>query len=144
MQTNKYIYIFNYDKTRYELCKLESCAIFEEEEKNKLLFSNIQIEPSSSAFIKKRLDIISFSDDYTSLIKQIKKEGICCEGFKVEYVVVHEDVTAHAHRLEKLKDIGYSIDGNTGYYPIKTYALCYYAGVWSFDLKPCLHSKIRQ
>ena len=133
MQTNNYIYAFIYDNTESELCKLESRCLFNKEEKNKLLFSDVKVEPSSSAFIRKRLDVKLVSEDYASLISQIKNEKLCVEGFKVEYLVLHGDTTAYASRLEKLRDIGYSIDGNPDYYkPIITYALCYYKGTWFF------------
>ncbi|MBI9035858.1 MAG: methyltransferase domain-containing protein, partial [Bacteroidales bacterium] len=135
MQTNKYIYSFNYDINESDLCKLESRYIFNEEENNKLLFSDRKVEPSSSAFIKKRLDIISFSKNYFTLINEIKEERICIEGFKVEYLVLDGDTTEYAQRLEKLKDIGYNIEGIPDYYnPITTYALCYYDSIWYFGV----------
>ena len=154
MQIIKYIYSFSYDNPESELCKLESKYIFNKEEKNKLLFSDIYVEPSSSAFIKNRLDIISFSEDYATLINEIKKESICIEGFKVEYLVFDGDTTEYSERLKKLKDIGWSIEGIPDYYnPTKTYALCYCEGVWYFGIlikdnfdwykhkqKPCSYS----
>ena len=154
MQINKYIYSFSYENTESELCKLESRYIFNKEEKNRLLFSDVIVEPSDSAFIKSRLDIISFSKDYARLINKIKKENICIEGFKVEYLVFDGDITEYRERLKKLKDIGWSIEGIPDYYnPIKTYALCYYEGVWCFGVlikdnftwhlhkqKPCSYS----
>ncbi|MFT4667732.1 MAG: tRNA (guanine10-N2)-dimethyltransferase [Polaribacter sp.] len=133
MQINKHIYSFGYDNTESELCKLESKYIFNKEEKDRLLFSDIKIEPSNSAFIKKRLDVISSSEDYDTLINEVKKENICVEGFKVEYLVFDGDTTEYGERLKKLKDIGYSIEGNPDYYsPTITYALCYYEGIWHF------------
>lgn len=134
-ENTRYIYSFNYDKNESDLCKLESRHIFNQEEKNKLLFSDIKADPSSSAFIKKRLDIISFSEDYSTLINEIKKESICIEGFKVEYLVLDGDTTEYAERLKKLKDIGYNIEGIPDYYnPTITYALCYYMGIWYFGI----------
>ena len=154
MQINKYIYSFCYDNTESDLCKLESRSIFNKEEKNKLLFSDIKAEPSSSAFVNKRLEVISFSEDYAKLINEIKNERIRIEGFKVEYLVFDGDTTAYAERLTKLKDIGYSIDGFPDYYrPTITYALCCYEGIWYFGVlikdnfewykhkqKPCSYS----
>ncbi len=146
--------MYRYNDTESELCKLESRYIFNKEEKKKLLFSDIKVAPSNSAFIKKRLDIISFSKDYSTLINDIKKESICIEGFKVEYLVFDGDTTKYAERLNKLKDIGYSIEGYPDYYnPTITYALCYYKGIWCFGIsiknnfawykhkqKPCSYS----
>ena len=135
MQMNNYIYSFSYDNTESELCKLESRYIFNKEEKNKLLFSDIKAEPSSSAFIKKRLDIILFSKDYSTLINEIIKENICVEGFKVEYLVLDGDTTKYAERLDKLRGIGYAIEGNPEYHnPIIIYALCYYEDIWYFGV----------
>ncbi len=135
MQKSTHLYAFTYDNTESELCKLESRSIFGEEEKNKLLFSEIKAEPSTSAFIKARLDIVLFSEDYSTLINEIKKERICIEGFKIEYLVLDGDFTEYAERLKKLKDIGYSIEGNPDYYsPTITYALCYHEGIWYFGV----------
>ncbi|MDE5419743.1 methyltransferase domain-containing protein [Labilibaculum sp. DW002] len=154
MHQNKYIYTFIYDNTQRELCKLESRCIFDKEEKNKLLFSDKKVEPSSSAFIRKRLEISLFSEDYSSLIKEIKNKNIRIDGFKVEYLILDGDTTKYAERLEKLREIGYSIDGDPEYYnPTITYALCYYEGIWYFGMlikndiawhkhkqKPCSYS----
>lgn len=135
MQKYKYIYSFNYEIIEKELCQLESKYIFNKEEKNKLIFSDKEVAPSSSAFIKKRLDIILSSNDYATLISNIKKENIQVEGFKVEYLVFEGDTISYTDRLEKLRDIGYSIEGIHDYYnPTITYALCYYEEIWYFGV----------
>tara|TARA_B110000285_G_scaffold65622_1_gene75452 strand:+ start:9465 stop:10412 length:948 start_codon:yes stop_codon:yes gene_type:complete len=135
MQPKNHIYSFSYHNTESELCKLESRCIFNKEEKNKILLSDIKIEPSSSPFIKNRLDIISFSEHYSTLINEIKKERICIEDFKVEYLVFNDDTTEYAERLKKLKDIGFSIEGIPDYYnPTTTYALCYHENTWYFGI----------
>ncbi|MFK8055040.1 MAG: TRM11 family methyltransferase [Saprospiraceae bacterium] len=133
MPIPKHIYCFRYETYEEALCKLESKYIFEEENANKVLFTDVKVEPSSSAFIKTRLDIIKSSNDYPTLIKEIKSEEIHLDGFKVEYVVFDGDTTEYPERLEKLKDIGFSIDGTPNYYkPTVTYALCIHEGIWYF------------
>ena len=128
-----HLYIFNYDFNENDLCKLESKYIFNDLEQDKLLFSNVKIEPSISAFIKKRLDIISFSDDYNLLIKAIKNENIHCENFKVEYIVLSDDVTEYKERLQKLREIGHSIEGEAKYTnPTVVYGLCQHQNTWYF------------
>jgi len=135
MQINNYIYTFNYDKTEAELCKLEARHIFNKKITNKLLFSGIKVEASISAFIKKRVDIISSSGNYTTLLDEIKKEGIDIEGFKVEYLVLDGDLTEHTDRQKKLRDIGYCFSGYPDYHnPTITYALCFYEDVWYFGV----------
>jgi len=130
-----YIYSFNYNHHHSELCKLESRQIFDKEEKNKLLFSNIKLDPSISAFIKNRFEIISSSENYSELIKNIKKENIHIEGFKAEYLILDGDSTGYAERLNKLRDIGYNINGIPDYYtPSRTYSICNYKNVWYFGI----------
>ncbi|MCU4174677.1 TRM11 family SAM-dependent methyltransferase [Carboxylicivirga sp. N1Y90] len=135
MQANQYVYTFTYDDSEFELCQLESRHIFKKKVKHKLLFSDVKIEPSSSAFIKNRLDIITYATDYSELIGKVKEENIHSEGFKAEYLVLDGDTTNYADRLSKLKDVGWSIEGDPDYYnPSITYGLCYYKGVWYFGL----------
>ena len=132
---HKYIYTFNYDYNHNDLCKVESKQIFGEEEKNKILFSNIEIDPSISPFIRNRFDIILFSEDYSELLKKIEHKNIHAEGFKAEYLVMDDDATGYGERLNKLKDIGYIIEGEPDYYkPTITYSLCKYNNVWCFGV----------
>ncbi len=135
MHKAKHIYSFNYDHNESDLCKLESRQLFEKEEKDKMLFSNTKIDPSSSAFIKRRIDIICSDVDYHSLLQKVKNEKIIEDGFKGEYVVLNGDKTPYKERLKKLKDIGYCIDGEPEYYhPIITYALGWNEGIWYFGV----------
>jgi tRNA G10 N-methylase Trm11 len=135
MPTYSFIYSFNYNYHHSELCKLESRQIFDKEEKNKLLFSNIKVDPSISPFIKNRLEIISSSENYSELLENIKKENIHIDGFKAEYLILDGDSTGYAERLNKLRDIGYRIDGQPDYYtPSITYSICNYKNVWYFGI----------
>ena len=133
MLIDNYIYYFGYDDTETELSALETKYLFNKQEKNKVLLSDIKIDPSVSAFIKRRIDIISLSKDYSTLISNIKKECISIEGFKVEYIVLEGDTTEYASRLDKLRDIGFSIEGTPDYYnPTIMFVLCYYDDIWYF------------
>jgi len=133
MAISKYLYTFSYDNTEEDLCKIESKYLFNAQDDNKLLLSDIDIEPSHSPFVKKRLEIILHDEDYNQLIEIIKSKDIHTEGFKVEYIVFEGDDTSYGGRLEKLKDIGYSIEGNPDYYePTTTYVLCLYQQQWCF------------
>ncbi len=135
MPNYSYIYSFNYDYHNSNLCKLESRQIFEKEEKNNMLFSNIKIDPSISPFIKNRFEIRSSYEGYSKLLKNIKRENIQMEGFKVEYLILDGDATGYRDRLEKLRDIGYSIEGESNYYtPSITYAICHHKGIWHFGV----------
>lgn len=135
MQIPEYLYTFRYDFIESKLSKLESRYIFNKEENHKRLLSNKKIDPSHSAFIKARLDIICKSGDYATLLDDIKAENIKIEGFKVEYLVCQGDEIPYEERLSKLKDIGFSIEGIPDYHhPRATYVLCYYEQNWCFGL----------
>jgi tRNA G10 N-methylase Trm11 len=134
-RNHNYLYSFKYDYHHSELCKLESRQLFEVEEKNNLLFSNIKIDPSISPFIKNRLEIISSSENYSELLKNVNKEDIHIEGFKIEYLILDGDPTDFTQRREKLKDVGYCIDGIPDYdTPSITYAICNYQNDWYFGI----------
>lgn len=135
MTNYNYIYSFKYDYHHSDLCKLESRQLFDKEEKDKLLFSNIEVDPSISPFIKKRFDIITSSEDYSELLKNIKKEQILIDAFKIEYLKLYGDTTEYTERLSKLRDVGFCINAAPDYYnPSVTYSLCYYENIWYFGI----------
>jgi tRNA (guanine10-N2)-dimethyltransferase len=130
-----YIYSFNYDYHHNELCKLESRQIFDKEEKDKLLFSNIKIDPSISSFIKNRFEVILSSESYPELLKKVTNENIRVHGFKVEYLVLDGDSPERIERRKKLKDVGYCIEAEPNFNnPSITYAICNYKNVWYFGI----------
>jgi len=132
---HKFIYTFNYDRHYIELCKMESRQLFGEEEKDKLLFSNLKFNPAISPFLKNRLDIILSSHEYSDLLKKIKQKNIHAEGFKVEYLILEGDTLGYTDRLDKLRDVGYRIEGEPEYYkPIVTYSIGKYMGIWYFGI----------
>lgn len=103
--------------------------------KKKLLFSDIQVDPSISPFIKTRFEIIISSEDYSSLLRDIEKANIHIDGFKAEYLVLDGDQTRYLDRLIKLKDIGYRIEGDPDYTsPSIIYSICFYKKVWYFGI----------
>ncbi len=135
MQTHSYLYSFNYNFHHRDLCNLEARQLFGEEEIDKLLFTDIKQEPSMSAFIKCRFEIISVSQNYTDLLQNIANENIHLDGFKVEYLLLEGDPTGYVERLEKLRDIGYQINGTPDYMkPSVIYSVCHYQNRWYFGL----------
>ncbi len=130
-----YIYSFKYDTHNVNLCKLESRQIFGEEEQDKLLFSNVKVDPSISPFIKNRFEVILWSDDYSQMLDNIREANIQMDGFKAEYLVLDGDTTGYQDRLTKLKDIGYCIEGDPDYInPLLTYSICKYENTWYFGI----------
>lgn len=135
MDRQKYVYSFNYDYHNESLCKLESRQLFKEEVEEKILFSNLKIDPSISAFIKCRFEILLDSENYSDLIDKIKNLNICNEGFKAEYLILNGDESDYDTRRAKLKDIGYSITGEPDFEnPTIIYSICKHKNSWYFGV----------
>lgn len=133
MQNKQHLYTFIYAINEIGLCRLECQELFGQVENEKMLFTNTVIEPSHSAFIKKRLDIYCKANNYNTLLGDIEKQNIFAEDFKVEYLILEGDNTNYADRLKKLKDIGYRIEGTPNYHnPTTSYAMCHYGNYWYF------------
>ncbi len=131
----KFIYSFNYDYHHEELCKLESRQLFGKEVDAKFLFSELEIDPSISPFIRSRMDILSYSSDYDTFLQDIMKQDIELHDFNVEYLMLPGDATNKAERREKQKDIGFCIHGRPDFKnPIISYAICQYKSVWYFGV----------
>jgi tRNA (guanine10-N2)-dimethyltransferase len=114
---------------------LESRQIFGKEENEKVLFSDIKIDPTVSPFIKCRLTLISTSESYPELLKSIKDENIHREGFNVEYLILDGDLTEFSERREKQNDVGHCIEGEPDFItPAITYAICTIRKTWYFGV----------
>ena len=117
------------------MCKLESRQIFNEELLDKLLFSNLKVDPSISAFIKNRFEISISADSYSGLLEKLKEENVCATGFKAEYMVLEGDPTEYTERLKKLKDIGTIIEGKPDVQnPSIIYSICNTKDIWYFGV----------
>ncbi len=117
------------------MCRLESRQIFNEELLDKLLFSNLKVDPSISAFIKNRFEISISADSYSGLLEKLKEENVCATGFKAEYMVLEGDPTEYTERLKKLKDIGTIIEGKPDVQnPSIIYSICNTKDIWYFGV----------
>lgn len=138
----KYLYAFNYEYHHSDLCKLESRQLFHSEEKDKLLLTDIKIDPSISPFIKNRFEIILTAKSYSQFIQNIKERDMHVPGFKVEYLLLKGDPADYTERRKKMKDVGYCIFGEPDFEnPSITYSICTYEGLWYFGIltKPSIH-----
>ncbi|PLX05879.1 MAG: hypothetical protein C0596_15365 [Marinilabiliales bacterium] len=135
MIKQKFIYTFKYNHHYADLCKLETRQIFGKEEQNNLLFTDVEFDPTISPFIRERFEILSSSPDYSQLLHQIEYNNIKLEGFKVEYLILEGDDTGYKERLNKLRDIGFRIEGIPNYKsPSRIYSICIYEDVWYFGI----------
>lgn len=132
-ETAKYLYTFNYDRVEADLCKLESRAVFGKEESNKQLFSDIEIEPSISAFIKCRVEIMASSQHFEELVTTLKRKSIKLNDFKVSYLSLASDQATIDEKKDKARQLGYCFFGYPNFdNPTTTFAICHNNGVWYF------------
>lgn len=130
-----YLYTFNFDYHYAELCKLESRQVFGKELENKLVLSDIRVDPSISPFIKNRIEILAVSESYTDLVQDIKKMQMQFNDFIVEYLPLFGDEIDQHEKRKKLIEIGYCIEGEPNFKnPSTTYILCKYHNIWYFGL----------
>lgn len=134
-EIHKYLYSFKYDYHHRGLSQLESRQLFGVEQEDRVLFSDIEVHPSFSPFIKNRLQIVCFEEDYPKLLDSIRQEKLKTEGFKVEYVVLDNDFTTKPERNAKMKDVGYCIEAAPNFQmPAVVYGICQYQNRWYFGV----------
>lgn len=130
-----YIYSLKYDYHYEDLCKLESRQLFGKEETDKLIFSDIKVDPSVSPFLKCRFEIISTADSYPTLLKQVQAQAIKIEDFTAEYLILDGDTMERPKRRSIQRDIGYAITGEPNFTePTIIYSVCRYKELWYFGV----------
>lgn len=131
----KYLYTFNYDRTESALCELEARHIFGQDLINKCLLSEVNVEPTISAFIKTRVDILAHSTVFEHLVHELKSRQIALNSFKVSYLEGVGDTTSHFERKSMLTKLGFCFNGYPDFKnPTTTFALCRYQEVWYFGV----------
>ena len=131
MDKNNFIYTFSYNINESDVCKLESRQLFHQEEQHKVLMSDVKVEPSHSAFVKKRLDVLCVAESYDLLLQLLESESFVAEDFKVEYMSVYGDQTSYTEGLQMLSDVGARIQGLPCIqHPKVLFGLCHHDGRW--------------
>lgn len=112
-KTLNYLYSFNYPTFEEELCILEMKSIFNEFSGDKVLISEIKFNPSSSPFIKYRLDILYEEESLEELLKKLSSHPLNFKEYKVEYLRLNNlENIPYEERLKLVKEIGMKIIGN--------------------------------
>lgn len=107
----KYLYTTNYSKDEESLCKMEIKSLFNKILDEKLLFSDIYVDPSRSPFIKKCISIMYTGESMDQIINQIDMDKLTSANYKVEYInATGENIGFHEGRSIEFK-IGFSILG---------------------------------
>ena len=107
----KYFYFINCSEMEKELCEMEVKSIFNKVPKEKYLFSHKNFNPSRSPFIKLKIDIIYIKDTLKEIVDNIRKEKLCYDDFKVNYIKSEDGDISYKERLNAVKEIGFVVTG---------------------------------
>lgn len=153
--STQYMYRINYSRFEEDLCKLEARSLFNGMDvKDKVLVSDNGIEPSTSPFLKERLEIIHTANSFDELLRLLEVQKITKEDFKVEVMNIKNMGYTESKRRTLCKEIGLRIEGEPSFSnPAITYGICYYEDKWFFGVltknnnqwkrhneKPCTYS----
>ena len=108
---NKYLYIINYQDCEKSLCEMEIKYLFGNVENEKYFFSDKDIDPSRSPFIKHRISIIFIESSLETIVEKIRANDIAYDDFKVNYIKSEYGDVNYEERLKASKDIGFAIQG---------------------------------
>lgn len=131
----EFLYTINYPREEKNLCLMEIRTIFKLETEEKVILSDIEVEPLFSPFIKSRLEILYVKDNFEDVLKEIISSGLKSEEYKVEYIRMDKDNIAYEERLNKVKQIGLNILGTFSMTnPKEIFGLTNYNGKWYFGI----------
>lgn len=105
-----FIYLYSFPEEEEELCALEMRAFFGEDTDTKVLFSEKEVEPSRSPFIKGRLEVISEAETISELAVKARELSSSGDTFKVMYIKHGEKIDFQSRRKME-KEIGLQIKG---------------------------------
>ncbi len=114
-QKGNYIYTYVQHKDEYELCRMEMRAFFGFDTPLNYLFSEIDIEPSRSPFIRERLEVLYDGNSISDIKNLVMEMNLSASTYKVVCLNnIDLGVTKkipHSERRIMEREIGLSIDG---------------------------------
>jgi tRNA (guanine10-N2)-dimethyltransferase len=133
METYQYLYTLNYPLHEKELCDLEIRALFNLEFEEKVIISNIKIDPSISPYLRTRLQMSIESDTYEGIHQLVLEANIMDSQFLVKYAKTGLMDPSFYERRVYCKDLGLLIHGLPSFdAPNQLYGITVFKGVWYF------------
>jgi tRNA G10 N-methylase Trm11 len=107
----KYLYIVNSPILEEGICDLEMRAIFNSEPQNKVLMSDIDFNPSDSAFIRGQLEPLYIVDTFEEILKKLDEDKLELEEFRIELIKELDTGIGYHEKLPYFNEIGERIEG---------------------------------
>ncbi|PZE20650.1 TRM11 family SAM-dependent methyltransferase [Paenibacillus xerothermodurans] len=130
MQTFLYTYTCHEDEL--PLCRLELRTLFGVEPRQGYLESGIELDPSRSPFMKKRLTVKYMGDSLSAITDQIRELELGGHTFKIVYVEADGDADYNEQRAIE-RELGAHVRGRADMrQPQRLYGIAYAEGRWLF------------
>lgn len=107
----RFIYTVNYPIKEKEIALLEVKILFNDASESKTIISSTEFNPSDSAFIKSRLEILLEAETFSELILLLTEKKISCEEFKAEYFRLEDENIPYEERIICCREVGLRITG---------------------------------
>lgn len=105
-----YLYVINYQNNEEDLCALEMQSLFKITTNNKWFFSDFDINPSRSVFLKYRISILSIAETINGIEDYIEKNPLPRASFKFVYVNIDQNVFEYSGWKKVVQRICVALD----------------------------------
>jgi predicted RNA methylase len=128
-----YLYRVTSKIEEYDLCQLEREALFGQAFEQKVFMSQKRIDPSVSAYIKKRLEIYFSGQSFDAVLSYLEEASLAAEDFFVSYISFVDGDPFIKEGKKMSKEIGLRISGYPSFEaPKVVFGLAYYEDKWYF------------
>ncbi|MFV0516368.1 MAG: TRM11 family SAM-dependent methyltransferase [Aminipila sp.] len=133
MRSNQYIYNVNYNEQDYNLCNFEIGILFGQEIEDKVLFTDKEVDPSVSPFLKNRIKIIYKEEAFNNILDLIVRDQFKADDFMVKYVPMYNRDPNIGQGKKLSKEVGLRVCGFPCFKsPKNMLGITYYQGYWYF------------
>lgn len=85
-RNNLFVYTYGYRIEEADLCRLEMRSLFGKQSETDLLFSEIDVHPDRSPFMRERLEVLYQGERLEDILEQVKQIQLGEATFKVIFL----------------------------------------------------------
>lgn len=109
--TGKYLYVINYQFNEENLCKMEMKSLFNINIDEKYFYSDIEISPSRSPYIRHVLKILYHAESLDDLLEIIRLNKVAIDNFKFVRIRVKDGEPEYRAWIESASKVADTIKG---------------------------------